>query len=782
MIQSFKQYFFQFAVVAVVLLLAFVGESSAQPLPQCTPAEAGFDAAHLDRIDALVAEQIKRKKLPGCVVMIGRQGKVAFARAYGNRRLEPSVEPMTLDTVFDMASLTKPMATATSIMLLVERGQVRLREPIVKYIPEFAPNGKDKITIEHLLTHQGGLIPDNALRDYQDGPKLAWQRIWDLKLKSPVGEKFIYTDVGFLVLAQVVERVTGKSVAEFAAENVYRPLGMRETGYVPGPELCARAATTEQRDGKWLRGVVHDPRSALLDGVAGHAGLFSTAQDLAIYANMMLAGGRVGETQVFSPHTIAEMTRPRDIGGQKRGLGWDMGSKYSSNRGELCSPRAFGHGGFTGTAMWMDPELDLFVIFLSNRVHPNGKGSINPLAGSIGTIAAAALNRAPAKKTVAAGTPPVLSGIDVLKRDNFKSLVGRRIGLITNHTGLNRRGARTVDLLHQAEGVELVALFSPEHGLQGKLDVANIGDMRDEATNLPVYSLYGKTRRPEPKHLEGVDTLVFDIQDIGARFYTYLSTMGNAMETASENGLRFVVLDRPNPIGGLLIEGPVLDKGSKSFVGYHPIPVRHAMTLGELALMMKQELNLKLDLEIVQVENWRRGDYWDAIGQTWTNPSPNMRSLTQAILYPGIGLLETTNLSVGRGTDTPFELIGAPWIDGQQLAAELNGAPLPGVRFVPIRFTPDASKFAEKLCEGVNVIIIDRTTIRPVDVGLKIACALRKLYPNDWKTKSFNRLLINKEIFNAVVNGNEASSLSELYREGLEQFQKRRQPFLLYAK
>ncbi len=764
------------AGTALALVPAYVG---AKPLTRCSPKEAGFDAAHLARIDGLVAEQIAKKRLPGCVVMVGRRGAIAFAKAYGHRRMQPSPEKMTLDTVFDMASLTKPMATATSIMLLVERGLVRLRDPVVEYLPEFAPHGKDAITIEDLLTHQGGLVPDNALGDYQHGVDEAWQRIWRLKLSYPVGEKFVYTDVGFLVLGQVVERVTGQSVAEFAAENVYRPLGMNETGYLPGETLRARAATTEQRDGEWLRGVVHDPRAALLEGIAGHAGLFSTANDLALYANMMLSRGKVGETQIFSPHTVAEMTRGRDVAGHRRGLGWDMRSKYSSNRGELLSQRAFGHGGFTGTAMWIDPELDLFVIFLSNRVHPDGKGSVNALAGRIGTVAVAAMNRAKSA-TVEVSRPEVLLGIDVLERDRFQALDGRRVGLITNHTGINRSGVRTIDLLHAAENVELVSLFSPEHGLQGKLDVANIDDMRDEATGLPSYSLYGKTRRPNTEHLQEIDTLVFDIQDIGTRFYTYFSTMGMAMEAAAEQGLRFVVLDRPNPIGGLLVEGPVLDTGSESFVGYHPIPVRHGLTLGELAEMIRQDRGLELELEVVEVENWRRGDYWDATGLTWINPSPNMRSLNQAVLYPGIGLLETTNLSVGRGTDTPFEVIGAPWIDGGQLAKSLNGLSLPGVRFVSIRFTPDASKFVNEACQGVNVIVVDRQAFRSVEVGLQMASVLRRLYPDDWETKGFNRLLINKKVFDAIVGG-KPMELQALYREPLGRFVERRKGFLIYG-
>jgi len=752
-------------------------------LPVRAPQDVGFDQQRLELIDELVAEEIEKGNLPGCVVMIGRQGAIAFARAYGHRQLEPSKEKMALDTVFDMASLTKPVATATSIMLLVERGKLRLRDSVATYIPEFAQEGKEEITIEHLLTHQAGLIPDNPLGDYKHGTEEAWKRIWALKPRAAIGEKFIYTDVGFLVLGEIVRRVTGQDVAEFAIENIYQPAGMTETGYLPRAELRERAAPTEQRDGQWLRGEVHDPRAALLNGVAGHAGLFSTASDLAIYANMMLAQGKSGDVRILSPATIAEMCRPRDIAGNLRGLGWDSRSKYSSNRGDNFSPRAFGHGGFTGTAMWIDPELDLFVIFLSNRLHPDGKGSVNQLAGKIGAIAAAADTRqVEASQSANRQALPVLLGIDVLERDGFQSLKGRRVGLITNHTGLNSAGKRTIDLLHAAPDVELVSIFSPEHGLQGKLDEPNITDTRDEATDLPVRSLYGKSRRPEPEELAGIDTLVFDIQDIGARFYTYISTMGHAMQAAAEHDLRFVVLDRPNPINGRLVEGPVLDKDKDSFVGYHPIPVRHGMTVGEMAQMLRKERGWDLDLQVVPIEHWQRADYWDRTGLIWTNPSPNMRSLAQAVLYPGVCLLERTNVSLGRGTDTPFEVLGAPWIDARQFARKLNEAQLPGVRFVPIRFTPESSKHAGEQCEGVNIIVTDRAKFRSVVVGLQMACTLRSLYPDDWSMKGFNRLLGNQVIFDAVAAGLTPAELVPLYEPELEKFLERREQFLLYGK
>ncbi|MGH7201366.1 MAG: exo-beta-N-acetylmuramidase NamZ family protein, partial [Planctomycetaceae bacterium] len=360
-------------------------------------------------------------------------------------------------------------------------------------------------------------------------------------------------------------------------------------------------------------------------------------------------------------------------------------------------------------------------------------------------------------------------------------LKGRRIGLITNHTGINREGVSTVRLLHDAKDVQLVALFSPEHGLEGKFDVSRIADSRDGRTGLTIYSLYGETRKPTAESLADIDTLVFDIQDIGARFYTYVSTMGLAMQVAEEHGKRFVVLDRPNPINGIDVQGPVLDDGRQSFVGFHTLPVRHGMTVGELAEMFKAELGLnELDLQIIRMEGWRRSDYFDATGLLWVDPSPNMRSLTEALLYPGIGLLETTNLSVGRGTDTPFEIIGAPWIDGVELAGRLNRAGLSGVAFVPIRFTPTASKFEGTECGGVNVIITDRKSFHPLRTGFEIARQLRLLYPDAWEVKAYDRLLGDEATLNAVTEGKSVEEIEAGYREELEDFRKRRERFLIY--
>lgn len=765
---------------------------AAAGLPHAEPAAVGMDAEHLQRIEKIVAQGLAEKRMPGCVVCIGRRGKIVLQAAYGNKQLQPSELPMTTDTVFDMASITKPMATATSVMILVERGQLKLNQRVSSLIPEFAASGKEEITVFDLLTHQSGLLPDNKVADYEDGPEKALERICALSLQAPTGTKFIYSDVNYILLGELVRRASGKSVHEFSQEYIFQPLGMRETGYLPREALKSRAAPTEQRDGHWMQGEVHDPRAFLLGGIAGHAGLFSTAEDIAIYAQMMIQQGEYGGQRILAPRTVTTMTRGyRLLGGSRstmegvpanppvflRGLGWDKRSGYSINRGELLSDSAFGHGGFTGTVLWIDPELEMFVIFLSNRVHPDGKGLVNPLAGRIGTVAAGAI------RDLSSPRPPareVLTGIDVLVRDNFRQLAGRKIGLITNHTGQSRDGQSTVKLLHEAKGVQLAALFSPEHGFEGKLDISKIGDAQDTATGLKVFSLYGETRKPTAAMLEPIDTLVFDIQDVGARFYTYVSTMGEAMQAAAEHKKRFVVLDRPNPIGGLAVAGPMLDPGKESFVGFHQLPVRHGMTIGELARLFKAELKLDVELEVIACEGWRRADAWDATGLTWINPSPNMRSLTQAFLYPGIGLLETTNLSVGRGTDTPFEVIGAPWLDGQKLAAELGAQGLAGVTFVPIVFTPTGSKFANEKCGGINIAITDRNQFEPLHTGFAIAAALRKLYPEAWEAKAYGRLLGNDKTLQAVLDGKSTDEILEVAREGVSDFERRRLGFLIY--
>lgn len=718
-------------------------------------------ASEWEKIDASVTKALEAKRAPGAVVLVLRQGKVVFRKAYGDRQVQPEREPMTVDTVFDMASLTKPIATATAVMLLVEEGKLRLEDPVVKHLPAFGKHGKDKITVEQLLVHVSGLIADNALGDYLHGREKAFENIYDLKLKTEPGARFTYSDVGFILLGEIVEKLSGQSLDAFCQRRIFTPLGMKHTTFRPGKELAARAAPTEREKDTWLRGVVHDPRARAIGGVAGHAGLFSTADDLAIYANMILRGG----APLMKPETLRLFTTARQVPSGLRTPGWDARTSYSAPRGQHLN--GFGHTGFTGTSIWIDPGRELAIIVLSNRVHPDGKGNVTALRSEIANLVAEAIGG------------PVRTGLDVLVSENFKRLAGKRVALVTNHTGVNADGVSAIDLLHKAPGVKLVALFSPEHGIRGLLD-ETVSDSKDEKTGLPIYSLYGKSRRPATEQLQGIDTIVYDIQDIGCRFYTYITTLGYVLEEAAKHKLEVIVLDRPNPIGGVRVEGPILDKKSESFVAYHPLPVRHGMTVGELAMLFNQERKIGAKLQVVKVENWKRDDLYDRTGLTWRNPSPNMRSLTAALLYPGVGLLETTNLSVGRGTDRPFEQLGAPWIDGRKLADALNAKGLPGVRFLATRFTPASSVFAKRECGGVQIYVTDWGKFESLPVGFALAECLRSLYPKDWQTKRYNVLLGNAAILEAVEKGEPGEALLRLAEPGRKAFLDVRGRYLLY--
>jgi uncharacterized protein YbbC (DUF1343 family)/CubicO group peptidase (beta-lactamase class C family) len=804
-------------LVPIVVLL--VCQSLFAQLPQSKPELVSVSATRLALMDAIINEGIDQHKLPGAVVLAARKGKIVWNKAYGSRALEPTREAMTVDTIFDLASLTKVVATATSIMILVERGKVRLSDPVSVYIPELKGEGREKITVELLLTHRSGYAPDFDLREQWVGYDEAIKQLVKEPLRNPPGSRFVYSDINFITLGEIVHRVSGLSLDKFAQQNIFTPLGMRDTGFNPPASLRSRIAPTEKRRGQlsylgdsannagtdadnWLRGQVHDPTSYRMSGVAGHAGLFSTASDLAIYCQMILNGGQYRNVRILSPASVAEMTRPRLVSGSgwTRGLGWDINTSYSSNRGELFPLGSFGHTGFTGTSIWIDPASDMFLIFLSNRVHPDGKGDVGPLRGRVSSIVAGAITDSElvdkARKEFSTYyahivealektsneplvSAKVLTGIDVLERDNFKQLAGLRIGLVTNQTGRDREGRPTIDVLNKAQGVKLVALFSPEHGIRG-LGEEKISDSKDEVTGLPIYSLYGDSRRPKPEQLKDLDALVYDIQDIGVRFWTYSSTLGNVLEEAAKAKVPVFVLDRPNPIGGLEVDGPIADADKLSFTAYHTIPTRHGLTIGELGQLFNKQRNIGADLRVIKMEGWRRSMWFDETSLTWINPSPNMRSLTEATLYPGVGLLETTNVSVGRGTDTPFEVVGAPWIQPDKFADYLNQRGIPGVRFVPVRFKPNASVFKDEDCGGINIIVTDRAAFRALPTGIEIASALRTLYPTDWKIDSYLRLLVNANTLERLKRGDAPRDIVNSWSTQLEAFRKARAEVLLY--
>ena len=796
-----------FLLVMALTAESSVGSRQSSVVSRQSTGSAGIDPVRLARVDAIITGAIDAKQTPGAVLLVGHRGEVVYRKAYGHRALAPAAEPMTLDTIFDLASLTKVVATTTSVMMLVEEGRIRLNDRVSTYIPEFGKHGKDAITIRHLLTHVSGLRPDLDLANPWTGYDTAIALAADEVPLAPPNERFVYSDINFFLLGDIVRRVSGTALDEFARTRVFAPLGMKDTMFRPPEPLRARVAPSERctpygwpcdgPDARMLRGVVHDPTARRMGGVAGHAGLFSTAADLAVFCRMLLGSGAVAGTRVLSPLTVGKMTSPATPPGERnvRGLGWDIDSAYSANRGELFPIGSFGHTGFTGTSLWIDPATQTFVVFLSNRLHPDGKGDVTPLRARVATAVAAAIADAPAARgrslgwtggdfgpSGAAPAKPraaVLAGIDALRAAGFAPLRGRRVGLVTNHTGRARDGASTIDLLFAAKDVTLVALFSPEHGIRGVLD-ASVPSGRDETTGLPIHSLYGETRRPTAGMLDGLDTLVVDLQDIGARFYTYMTTMAYVMEEAATRGITVVVLDRPNPINGFGIEGPMLDPARLGFTGYLSMPIRHGLTIGEMARLFNGENTIGADLTVVELQNWRRDEWFDETGLAWVNPSPNMRNLIEAALYPGIGAIETTNISVGRGTDTPFEQIGAPWIDGVALAAELNARQLAGVRFYPVSFTPSSSTYANEACQGVFILVTDREALRPVRVGLEIAAALHRRYGPQYTLAAAETLFGSKTDLARVLAGDDPAEIARGWAAGEARWRLLRSKYVIY--
>ena len=789
------------AISCIVLAVALTAAA--------TDANRPTPAAHLGAVDAVIVQAIHEEQIPGAVLVVGHNGRVIYRKAYGSRALEPRREVMTLNTVFDLASLTKVIVTTTAVMQLVERGKVRLNDPVSKYLPEFAQNGKNDITVRQLLTHYSGLEPDLDLKTVWEGKETAYRMAFAETPEDAPGSRFSYSDINFIVLGALVERISGETLDEYATQHIFVPLKMMHTRFVPPVAWRAGwiekiAPTQYDENEHMLRGVVHDPTARRMGGVAGHAGLFSTGDDLAKFAQALLNGGGV----ILSALSVEKMTRPEQPPSAPvlRGFGWDIDSPFSSNRGDLLPVGGYGHTGFTGTSMWIDPTTETYIILLTNAVHPQGKGSAIALRSKVATAVAAALSLTTSEKEalrweritgyneaqsaarrMSTRNGSVKNGIDVLEEHGFDVLQvagrKRRIGLVTNQTGVDADGRRTIDVLAQAPGVSLEAIFSPEHGVTGTLDTTNVANTKDAATGIPVYSVYGATdaaRRPAADVMKSLDAVVFDIQDAGVPFFTYETTLGYFLEAAAAAGVEMIVLDRPDPITGSFVQGPVGDAGQERFTNYWTVPVRHGMTLGELAKMFNAERNINAKLTVVPMEGWQRGDWFDSTGLAWVNPSPNLRSVTAGALYPGVGLIEYTNVSVGRGTDTPFEVVGAPWIKSRELAGYLNARGIAGVRFVPVSFTPVASVYNGQKCEGVNIVLTERNALDAPELGIELAAALKKLYPADYKMERLAELLVNQAAYDGLVAGKDPRRIAQDWQEELEKFQLVRQKYLIY--
>ena len=843
-------------------------------------------------ITTLVNEAIAAHKLPGAVVLIDHNGRQVFEQAYGNRKVagelgpngSTAAEPMTEDTIFDMASLSKCLSTATAMMQLYEQGKYQFDDPVAKYLPDFAANGKENVTIRELLTHYSGLPPDISLKDPWGlaAPDKAEgiRRALASPLKTTPGTHFEYSDINFITLGALVEKLSGESLDEYAEQHIFTPLGMKDTTYHSLERACPhgflRLGSSALLDmnhaeldligakvqdycatGTWntesifntaptahddegtaatnpdfdhlLRGTVHDPTTRRMGGVAGHAGVFSTAHDVALFAQALL-DKLTKDTGPFplKQSTLKLMTEPEQPstaestatvftpdgnptkGVATRGFGWDINSAFSRPRGAIFPIGSFGHTGFTGTSLWMDPASDTALIILANAIHPRGNPPISALRGEIATATAKALGL---EEDISG---PTLTGIDVLESTHFEALREAahrhgnhlRLGLLTNQTGLDSHGRRTVDILHTdaakaVPGLMLTTLFSPEHGLFGLKDTTKIANDTDPTTRLPILSLYGakpEQRRPRAEDLAKLDAVVIDLQDAGVRFYTYETVVGYFLEAAAEqkahgHNLEIIVLDRPNPIGGVQVQGPVSDPGAEAYIDYMPLPVRHGLTLGELALYFNSERRLpsplsanvqvpiKAPLTVIPMQHWRRTEYFDETRLPWTNPSPNLRNLTAATLYPGLGFLDATDVSVGRGTSKPFEQIGASYIDAQQLAAYLTARKIPGVTFTPTTFSvvEDATRYPGhgKTIPGVAFTLTDRNALDATELGIEVVSALHHLYPQFPLAKTAN-LIANAGTMQSLANHEDPRKIAADWVTDLATFERQREPYLLY--
>ena len=783
------------ASLAVLALLLGCAALAAAWTPGPARAQAAPDLSGLD--DA-ARDAFNAGEVPGAVILVGQGDRVLYRKAVGMRSLVPRPDPLTLDTVYDVASLTKVLATLPAVLALVEDGKVSLDAPLGRYLHEFGGPAFREVTVRRVLIHSAGFpdLPSPAAipRGFPEAARLLARA--DLRYNP--GSTFHYSDTGFILLGELVRRVSGEPLDQFMRKRFYAPLGMKDSAFRPPAEWKPRIAPTEVLGSGPLRGVVHDGNARLLGGVAGHAGLFSTADDVARFCRMLLRGGELNGKRYLKDATIRAMLVPHQIGETTRGLGWDMSSAYSRALGSFFPIGSVGHTGFTGTSIWIDPASRVYAIVLTNRVHPYGKGNVVDLRRRVSGVVGAALfgvdeappaaaaeaeepvPLAPAADPPAPRSPGTRTGLDQLVAQGFAPLVGRSVGLVTNQTGVDAQGRRNIDLLAKAPGVRLRTIFSPEHGLTGQLDV-NVPHGRDAATGLPVWSLYGSERRPAAAMLAGVDTFVFDIQDVGARYYTYLTTLVYILEEGARRNLPVVVLDRPNPITGRYVEGPLMDADLRSFTSPHTIPVRTGLTMGEFARMVVAERKLTVSLTVIPLEGWERGRWFDETGLPWVNPTPNIRSPLQALLYSGIGLLEATNLSVGRGTDWPFEVIGAPWIgDPAGLAEALNAHGLAGVTFEPVSYTPTSSVFAGQPLGGVRFVVTDREALRTVTLGLVVARELMDRYPANFRPAAIQNLLVNRSTIWALLRREPLTRIWSWADADRPSFLQRRASYLIY--
>jgi SSS family transporter len=899
--------------VTPVHLHAQRGHHKTAPAPALAP-KLDFTPA-----SNLINDAIAYHHLPGAVLLVGHSGHVVFEHAYGDRKLagEPGLngrpapaERMTEDTIFDMASLSKNLSTSTSIMQLFEQGKLNLDEPVEQLLPAFNPDHdpeRDKVTVRMLLTHTSGEAPDVDLRDpwglAKPDKAEGIRRALSTPLQREPGVRFVYSDINFILLGDIVETLSGEPLDVYAQSHIFKPLGMTETRYLPiakacGPHRIVGAAivwapaprghmrytcpagdwstsilsriapTTHDDESKadpganphfdmLTRGTVHDPTTRRMGGVAGHAGVFSTAHDVSLFAQALLdrLAGRPSNFPL-KQSTLQLMTTPEQPGhyagqlvlansaeqsaivnGEKgaqpglaprypaihgqdlRGFGWDIDTAFSKPRGMIFPIGSFGHTGFTGTSLWMDPGSDTYVVLLANAVHPRGNAPISNLRGEVATAVAQTLKLYVGAEASASTPSATSTGIDVLESDRFAELTTLaaqhnnvlRLGILTNQSGVDAHGHRTIDiiandLLKVVPGAKLTTIFSPEHGIFGKQDTTSFGPETDSTTGLRVTSLYGShdsDRRPSHEQLKDLDAVVIDLQDAGVRTYTYEAVTGYFLEAAAReqsefhHTLNIVVLDRPDPINGIDVQGPVSDAGHENYTDYGQIPVRHGMTLGELARFYNGTRHIDAPLTVIAMQNWTRSEFYDQTGLPWVNPSPNLHNLTATLILPALTLLEATNATVGRGTPTPFELIGAglpakdkttgaqpsAWFKASDVADALNARHIPGVTFSATTTIVDDDPihpYHGQTIEAVRIIVTNRNALDSPELGVEMLSVLYKLYPEQFHLQRAANLLANAATEAAIARGDDPRSIAATWQTSLDEFKAAREPYLLY--
>jgi uncharacterized protein YbbC (DUF1343 family)/CubicO group peptidase (beta-lactamase class C family) len=726
---------------------------------------------------------------PGGVVAVGHRGTLAHLYPFGRLSYDADAPAVEADTIYDLASLTKVVATTTMAMILVDEGRLDLDEKVQDFLPLFRGPDKEKVTVRHLLTHRSGVDWWAPLYEEIEGPEAYLERIQAMELAYEPGTDYTYSDLGMILLGEILARVSGQPLEEFVRQRVFAPLAMTDTLYRPGEDRLARIAPTELDEwrGRMVRGEVHDENAFALGGVAPHAGLFSTAGDLSRFAQMLLNGGVLAHRRIVSRDTVELFTRCAGDEGSTRALGWDTKSPENSTAGSFFSPRSFGHTGFTGTSMWIDPDRELFLILLTNRVHPTRENQlIRQARPAVADAVINALSDDHRKLPESVPGAVVEVGLERVGAGEDFGLRGKRLGLIVHAASVTSGGRHAIDVVREAE-LEVIRLLTPEHGLQSRAAAGkHVDNGTDPVSGLPVVSLYGDHRKPQPEDLEDLDALVCDLQGAGVRFYTYVSTMILALEAAAEAGIEFVVLDRPNPLGGERIEGPVSaprEVVPSSFVNLAPGPVVHGLTLGEMARFVNQSLEKPARLTVVAMRGWDRGMTWSDTGRPWVPPSPNLRSAEAAIAYPGVCLLESSNVSAGRGTASPFLLFGAPWVRPTELRVLV-----PGFVLEPVTFTPKASpaapnpKFIDQECRGVRVRVTDPTSAEPYRLGVELLRAFQEEPEFEWRRDgaALTWLVGTDRLLDDLRKGRTTDEIMAADRDDHEAWRRARSSALLY--